>query len=91
LSKGVVARLSGQQHRIEDIVAGFLYTVTVGVISIAMIIVSVPQIERALTIVFSREGSSVIVLIMIVFILILVYRYAIVAVRRLEETFQIEE
>jgi Kef-type K+ transport system membrane component KefB len=90
LSRGVVGRLGGPQRQIEDMVVGFLYTLTIGFISIAMIIISAPQIGRALTVVLSKEGSSVVALMMIVLILMLMYRYALRVVRRLEGSFQIE-
>ncbi|MGB9659509.1 MAG: cation:proton antiporter [Nitrososphaerales archaeon] len=90
LSKSVVARIGDSQRQAGDIMVGFLYTLTIGVVSAAMIIVSYAQIVRVFTLILSREGASVVSFLLIVAILIITYRYALLLARRLEKIFEIK-
>ncbi|MEM3382681.1 MAG: cation:proton antiporter [Nitrososphaerales archaeon] len=90
LSKSVVAKIGDSQRQVEDVVVRFLYALTLGVVSVAMIIVSYEQIVRAFTLILSREGASVASFLLIVVILTITYRYALQLAKRLEKIFEIE-
>ena len=91
LGRGVTAKMDRKQMRIGNIMASILHTVTLGVVSAAMIVVSYAQIERFFSFFISEKGASPLIFIAIAILLTLLYRYVLVATKRLEEILQIIE
>lgn len=91
LGRGVAAKMSGEQMHIGDIMASILYIVTLGVASVAMMIISYAQVERFFSFFIGKEGASPLIFILLTILLILLYRYILAAAKKLEEILQITE
>ena len=90
LIRGVLSRMEKPGKSVSDYMEGFLYAITFAIISIAVLLLSFPVIERSLNYIIGELGSSMLVLTTIILIVFFAGRSALKAAKRLEDTFEIE-
>ena len=90
LIRGVLSRMEKPGKSVSDYMEGFLYAITFAIISITVLLLSFPVIERSLNYIIGELGSSILVLTTIILIVFFAGRSALKAAKRLEDTFEIE-